>query len=243
MGRGLNKDKSIDVQSVKQILGRIFRLRHHFEEHLAQNTGHDVPFLLIKERTVRVPLEQVIAAIAENPLCADQEIVGKIGVAGIKPSDIEMVRAYMHRFGNDVGRPLRIEQHAAPTLLLDENTPQSAIVPLSKTFGWATHVSAEGLAGRDTPDEDIWDFASHHQFAAIVTRDTDFFYIQKHQGDAAKAKSKHVPLLIFVPEALSSDSLCDLFETYADDVRYHLRAKSLGCSLAKEAGCHELHLK
>lgn len=233
MGR-FNKGQQIDAQGLKQILGRIFGARHP--------EAGDLPFLLIKERTVRVELDTVIRAIVENPTSSDQEIVGKMNVSGIKPSDIEIARAYIHRFGTDVANPLSIDVHAQKTLLLDENTPQTAMLPLSKSFGWATHVSAENLAGRNTPDESIWEFAQDKKFAAIVTRDTDFFYIQKHRGEEAMEKEEHVPLLIFVPETVSAGSLSALFVGYARDVQHHLKVRSLACSLAAEAGCHELHL-
>lgn len=230
MARG-NKDKRIDVNGVKQVLGRIFR---HAEG--------DLPFMLVKERSKRIELSTVFEVIAQNPKSNDHDIVGKIGIDGVRPADIEIARAYIHRFGNDVAKPLTIKDHQNPTLLLDENTPQAAMLPLSRQFGWTTHVSAENLAGRDTPDADIWDYASQHKFAAIVTRDTDFFYIQKHRGAEAADKGQHAPLLIFVADNLSTESLSNLFHHHADDLREHIKAQTLACRLALDNGCHELHL-
>lgn len=236
MGRGTNKDSQIDAKGLKQILGRIFRPRH-------ADSG-DQPFLLVKERTVRVELAPVIAAIAQNPACNDHDIVGMVNVPGVKPADIEIVRAYMHRFGPDLANPLPIDAHTERRLLLDENTPQPAMLHLSQTFGWATHVSAEGFSGRDTPDQDIWRYAHAQGFSAIVTRDTDFFYIQREFSQTAfNQGAEEVPLLIFVPEAVSTESLTGLFSTYADNIRHYMREKThLACSLGRKNGCQPLAL-
>ena len=242
MGRSTSKDNrndmSIDKNGLKQILGRIFRPRH-----VSEGEETVLPFLLVKERTVRVELEQVIQTITENPARNDNEILGLVGVPGVKPADIEMARAYIHRFGTDLANPLSIVAHPERTLLLDENTPQPAMLHLSRQFGWATHVSAEGLSGRDTPDVDIWDFAHAHQFAAIVTRDTDFFYIQKHRGEEALDRGdENIPLLIFVPETLSTEKLSGLFSQHGTNIRRHMKLQNLACSLSDEKGCRELHL-
>lgn len=53
-----NQNK-IDGKGLKQLLGRIFRFRHGDDNY------H--PFLLLKERTVRLELEDVINAITQNP--------------------------------------------------------------------------------------------------------------------------------------------------------------------------------
>lgn len=236
MGRGTNKDGQIDTKGLKQILGRIFRPRH-------ADTG-DLPFLLVKERTVRVELASVIAAITQNPGRNDHDIVGMVNVAGVKPADIEIIRAYIHRFGTDLANPLPLAAHAERLLLLDENTPQPAMLHLSQNFGWATHVSAEGFAGRDTPDQDIWGYAHAQRFSAILTRDTDFLYIQREFSRAAFDQgAADVPLLIFVPEAVSTESLTGLFSTYAENIRHYMAEKThLACSLGSKNGCQPLAL-
>jgi predicted nuclease of predicted toxin-antitoxin system len=231
MGRHNNKENKIDTKGLKQLLGRIFRPRHMEE--------NDLPFLLVKERSVRVDLKLLIDAITGNPTYDDCQIVGTVGVSGVRPSDIEVVRAYIHRFGSDVRKPLSIEDHPNRTLLLDENTPQPAMLHLSKNFGWATHVAAEELSGRDTPDQDIWQFARREKFAAIVTRDTDFLYIQEHLGQEALDQGEDdVPLLIFVTETLSTESLSALFVKHAKELRRHIAEKSyLVCDLGSDLGC------
>jgi predicted nuclease of predicted toxin-antitoxin system len=210
-----NKDK-IDSKGLKQLLGRIFRARHSDE--------NDPPFLLVKERSVRVDLESVIKAITQNPTYNDNQIVGLVAKHGLKPSDIEIVRAYIHRFGSDVTNPLPIEAHPLRRLLLDENTPQPAMLSLSQSFGWATHVAAEGLAGRDTPDEDIWEFACRHKFQAIVTRDTDFFEIQERRARSALEDGIAVPLLVFVEENISAASLTGIFSSHKQAIERYMSA-------------------
>ncbi len=242
MGRGNRNNDKVDTKGLKQILGRIFRHRH--------GNADEQPFLLIKERTVRVALDPLIKRITENPQLQDQDIVGLAQTPGLKPSDIEMTRAYIHRFGTDLAHPLPLSAHPQRQLLLDENTPQAAMLPLTHNFGWATHVSAEGLSGRDTPDQDIWHYAQDHNFSAIVTRDTDFFYIQRHLAANALAQGKNsVPLLIFVPETVSTESLTGLFKANARNIRHYIgalkdegRATQLACSLNDKNGCQPLPL-
>lgn len=183
-------------------------------------------------------LNPVIEAITNNPTSDDYQIVGLVGTLGVKPSDIEIVRAYIHRFGVDLNNPLPIEAHPNRTLLLDENTPQPAMLALSQNFGWATHVAAEGFLGRDTPDQDIWQFARQQKFEAIVTRDTDFLCIQEHMARQEMNKgASDIPLLIFVPETLSTESLCGLFARHGKDIRHYMSAKShLVCDLGSDIG-------
>lgn len=238
MGCLKHKADKVDKKGLKQVLGRIFRPRHA-EEPVD-------PFLVVKDGQVKVRLDHVIQCIQSNPADDDTLIVGRLGsqygIQGVRPADIEIVRAYIHRFGSDISHPLPITAHEKHILLLDENTPQPAMYHLSRRFGWATHVAAEGLAGRDTPDQDIWEFACRENFGAIVTRDTDFLYIQKERGGAAVREGQdHVPLLIFVGENLSTESLSGLFDRSAGDIRHYLSAGShLACSLSTQEGCRPL---
>ncbi|HAJ90179.1 MAG TPA: hypothetical protein DCM27_04075 [Rhodospirillaceae bacterium] len=92
-------------------------------------------------------------------------------------------------------------------------------------------------------DENIWEFASAHQFAAIVTRDTDFFEIQKRRGESAILEGGHTPLLVFVPENISADALVALFAEHTRDIRGYVDGRDhLACSLGKESGCQPLFL-
>ncbi len=219
MGRHTNKEDKIDKKGLKQVLGRIFRPRHPEE--------NEVPFLIIKERQVKVRLDHVIQCILNNPNDDDTCIVGYLGrqycIHGVSPADVEIVRAYIHRFGPDVVNPLSIEAHPTRRLLLDENTPQPAMLHLSKCFGWATHVAAEGLAGRNTPDEDIWDFACQYGFETIVTCDTDFLEIQERRAQTAKEDDIAVPLLVFVDGNTNTESLTTIFSSHKHRIDGYIR--------------------
>lgn len=219
LGLRTNKEDKINKKGLRQILGRIFRSRH--------SDDNDAPFLLVKERSVCVDLEHVIKAIIQNPTYNDNQIVGLVDIHGLKPSDIEIVRAYIHRFGSDVANPLQIEAHPTRRLLLDENTPQSAMLHLSQSFGWATHVAAEGLAGRDTPDEDIWEFACHYNFHAIVTRDTDFLEIQERRAWAAMADDIPVPLLVFFEDNTNAPTLTAVFSEHKQVIENYIREPNI----------------
>ncbi len=232
MGRGRDKEYKIDKQGLKQILGRIFRPRH----------GEDQadPFLIVKDGSMKIRLDAVIHCIENNPDSDDCGIVGHLGpqhcIHGVRPSDIEIVRAYMHRFGSDISQPLPIEAHPVRTLLLDENMPQPAMLHLSKNFGWATHVAAEGFSGRDTPDEEIWKFASDKNFHAIVTRDTDFLEIQERRARAAWDDGLAAPFLIFVDGNVSTESLTGIFSRHKTPIqRYMNEATCLAISVSDKA--------
>lgn len=218
MGRGRDKADKIDKNGLKQVLGRIFRPRH--------GEGNDTPFLIVKDRTLRIGLARVINCIQSSPDTDDHGIVEHLAsqdcIYGVRPADIEMVRGYIHRFGSDIHNPLSIGDHPVRTLLLDENMPQLAICRLSKSFGWATHVAAEGLAGRDTLDESIWQFASDKNFRAIVTRDTDFLEIQKRRAKEVSGDSFSAPLLIFVDGNVSTESLTGIFLRYKNPIQGYM---------------------
>ena len=220
MGRRQDKANKIDKTGMKQILGRIFRPRH--EDNGAER------FLIVKDGSMKVRLDLVIHCIKSNPEADDQAIVGHLSqqhsIHGVRPADVENVRAYIHRFGSDLFYPLSINDHPVRTLLLDENMPQLATLRLSQSFGWATHVSAEGLAGRDTPDENIWEFACDNKFCAIVTRDTDFLEIQKRRTDkATMTDDVTVPLLVFVEGNVSAESVTGIFSRHKRSIQGHMR--------------------
>ena len=219
MGRGQDKDYKIDKHGLKQVLGRIFRPRHGDE-------GAD-PFLIVKDGSMKIRLDRVIHCIQSNPEADDHGIVGHLAqqhcIHGVRPADIEIVRAYMHRFGSDISHPLPIDHHPVRTLLLDENMPQPAMLHLSNSFGWATHVAAEGLSGRDTPDEDIWEFAYDKKFGAIVTRDTDFLEIHKRRtAVGTMAEDVAVPLLVFVDGNVSTKSLTGIFGRHKQAIERYM---------------------
>jgi predicted nuclease of predicted toxin-antitoxin system len=220
MGRHTNKEDKIDKKGLRQILGRVFHSRNAEKK--------EDPFLVVKDGKVKVRLDHVIHCIQANPDADDRSLVGLLMrqhcIYGVRPADIEIVRSYMHRFGNDVANPLPIEAHPLRRLLLDENTPQPAMLHLSLSFGWATHVAAEGLAGRDTPDEDIWEFACRHKFQAIVTRDTDFFEIQERRASSALEDGIAVPLLVFVEENISAASLTGIFSSHKQAIERYMSA-------------------
>jgi|GEM_PF-2596134 len=233
LGCGKNKVAKLGGQGVKQVLGRIFRPRH-------DDTGDITPFLSIKDRTKKVDLQTIIDCVSASPDDHDFEIIGKLGITGLKPSDIEIVRAYMHRFGNDVKKPLGIDNHPKPVLLLDENIPQPAMFCLTQIFGWSTHVAAEGLAGRDTPDQNIWEFGLRHKFSAIVTRDTDFLEIQKRLCNSEIGR-QDTPLLIFLEENISTESLSQMFRQHKYNIQKYIDDQSLlGCRLNAELGLRPL---
>lgn len=235
MGLRTEKNRHPAKADMKQVLGRIFRHRHPSDET-------EQPFLLAKDGQVKVPLQDLVDCVVAHLPEDDSNIVAHMGVRGVRPADIEIVRSYIHRFGSDVAHPLPIAAHQNRELLLDENTPQPAMLYLSKIFGWSTHVAAEELAGRDTPDQDIWDYASSHHFGAIVTRDTDFLHIQKESGGRAvdEGRGEDVPLLLFVPENLTTGMLCGMFRRYAADIRDFMQGEVLACQLTHDAGCSPL---
>lgn len=217
MERGKDKALKISKAGLKSVLRRIFT-------DPTDNTG--TPFLLLKDGAVKLKLADVIKLIIQTPDVDDREIVARSGISGLRPTDVMIARAYIHRFGSDVERPLKIDDHPVHTLLLDENLPQPAMLSLSKSFGWATHVAAEGLAGRGTPDENIWEFALREKFQAIVTRDADFLEIQKRRALAAMKDGMGFPLLIFVKDNTNTPSLTDIFSSYKSAIEYHISRRS-----------------
>lgn len=201
-----------------KFLGRIYK------------EGEALFFAVGKKKGTRVNLSSVLSKICQNPLASNQEVVGQVGVSGFKPSDVETARLYHHRFGCDVGAPNPLPDNRV--LLLDECISPRATLALSESFGWASHVELEGLAGKRTPDHDIWHFADRNQFAAVVTRDSDFLYIVQHD------RPENPPFLIHVLENLEPEGLCDLFGTNAAPIRQIMeRGTAIGCSLSLQNGC------
>lgn len=235
MGLRTQKSRHPAKADMKQVIGRIFRPRHPSDDA-------EQPFLLAKDGQVKIALQEVVDCVMAHHTHPDTDIVAKLGARGVRPADIEIVRSYIHRFGSDVAHPLPIAAHQSRELLLDENTPQPAMLYLSEIFGWSTHVAAEELAGRDTPDQDIWEYACHHRFGAIVTRDTDFLHIQSEMGEKAieDGQGDSVPLLVFIPENLSTGLLCGMFRRYAGDIRGYMKEKTLACQLTSSQGCSPL---
>ncbi len=195
-------------------------------------------FMVGDQQKRNVPLAQVIEAINDNPDMSNKDILSVIQIRGLKPADIEAARLYIHRFGSDLANPLDLPEPSQRVLMLDECTPPLATVPLSKAFGWSTHVEAEGLAGKKTPDIQIWEYATDQNFAALVTRDRDFLGVLKYEPPRSE---RVAPFLIYVTENVSVDGLVGLFTQHAGEIG-HIMRENLHkvCSLSAGNGCHPL---
>lgn len=231
---GLRKNKALKLPTLglTRLLGSI---------HVNDQAEAREPFLLLKDGTRMLSLGIVTEAILANPDLEDRAIVAHINFNGLTPHDVRIVRAYLHRFGSDLTAPkdLPVEGKA---LLLDENTPPEAMLPLSKEFGWATHVQAEGLAGRDTPDAHILDFARYHRFQAVVTRDTDFLAMYRRGQSADCGPLPHIPKLIFVEGNLTCDTLREVFRIRGADLKDFMASGQHVCSAVSPAGYSFHHM-
>ncbi len=197
-------------------------------------------FFLVGDQPKRtVPLDLVIKTIESNPDATNKDVLSQIQIRGLKPADVEMARLYLHRFGPDMAKPFDLPDVGQRILMLDECTPPLATVPLSKAFGWSTHVEAEGLAGKKTPDIQIWEYATSQKFSAMVTRDRDFLDVLKYQTPESQ---EGTPFLIYVTENVSVEGLVDLFNKSANEIRNTMRnGLHKGCSLSAARGCIPLY--
>jgi len=210
---------------MKKFLGRIYK------------SGEDLVFAIGPRKSTILPLQNVIDAISQNPEATDHKILGLMRVPGLKPADIETARIYLHRFGPDLKKPVQLTAvNGAKTLLLDECIPLLATIPLTDSFGWATHVELEGLAGKGTPDWKIWNLAIQEDFPAIVTRDSDFLVISSYE------KKERGPFLIHISGNVSPKSLTSLFMGYSSSIRGLMEGAShiRGCQLSVEKGCQPI---
>ncbi len=195
------------------------------------------PALIIREGQEIVPIGTMLGLIANQPSATNEEIICLLRCAGLKPSDIDTLRIYGHRFGFDVTSPRNLADCPPPVVLLDENSPTTAVLSLSKSFGWATHVGLENLVGRDTPDEDIWEFAQVHQLGCIVTRDSDFLEIHGRRSESAGQEGAHVPLLVFIKHNLNADVLSGLFVQHSYGLRQYMKSEgTVACALDEQSG-------
>lgn len=195
------------------------------------------PVLIIREGQEIVPIGDMLTLVANHPAATNEEIIGLLRRNGVKPSDVDTLRIYGHRFGFDAASPKSLADCPPPVILLDENSPTTAVLSLSKSFGWATHVGLENLVGRDTPDEDIWEYAQEHKFGCIVTRDTDFLEIHGRRAESAGQEGAHVPLLVFIKHNLNTDVLSGLFVQHAYGLRHYIKSEgTVACALDEQSG-------
>lgn len=230
-----HKDQKICRKDFSRVLGRI----HVSAAERNPETGIAPPFFLIRDGTRRLSLERVLARILIAPDASDHDVVACMEEPGLRPADVMMARAYLHRFGPDVMQPRALPEDGK-ILLLDENTPPETMLSLSQSFGWATHVQAEGLSGRDTDDELIWDFALEHNIAGIVTRDTDFLGIHRRRFQSDVIERNFAPSLIFVEGNMTYETLNTLFSSHAVQIRTALGDTRAGCVLHPEKECRPL---
>lgn len=232
MGRGKDKAHIAATQNYKRMVGRLYMSRHDADAE---------PVLIIREGAEALPVGRLLKLLSQNENLPDQHILRLLNRPGVKPSDIETLRVYAHRFGYDITARRTIADHEKRVVLLDENAPHPAVLPLTQMFGWATHVGFENLVGRDTPDEDIWDFAQTHEFGAIVTRDTDFLEIHHRRGLDSQIAGEHVPLLLFIGQELSTETLSGLFSLHGAAIKIDMKKQEqLACTLSYQHGYRPL---
>ncbi|MDY0029253.1 MAG: DUF5615 family PIN-like protein [Pseudobdellovibrionaceae bacterium] len=189
-----------------------------------------------------MPLQPLLDILVQNPDMDAHDVLGKVGRRGLRPADIETARLFLHRYGSNSLSPEALPVESHRVLLLDECTPVTAAVPLSRVFGWTTHVEAEGLAGKRTPDMTIWDYVSRHNFAAIVTRDSDFFKIS---DDHDTGQRERLPFLIHIGENLNAETLTALFIKHGHGIRHLMTSVRngvivRGCRMSSKDGLNPL---
>lgn len=136
------------------------------------------------------PLDAVLQSLSLHP--DDEDAVFRTH-KGIRPEEIKAARAYADRFGPDLRHPAPLPA-GRKSLLLDENISYTLLPLASRLFGRSSHVEAEGLsrqnprAGISTRDLDlqICRFAIDHEFAGILTCDSDFAHMVRHAGHPAR---------------------------------------------------------
>ncbi|MFA7276172.1 MAG: DUF5615 family PIN-like protein [Pseudobdellovibrionaceae bacterium] len=130
------------------------------------------------------------------------------------------VRVPLHGvIANILQHPRMLPSAEGLGLLLDENTSPQAVLPLSSLFGWSSHVECEGLAGKKTPDTDIWRFAIDSGFRGFVTRDGDFLKVPLFTEFQQAARHSPVPFLVYVRGNLDGDRLVGLLQHHASDIQ------------------------
>lgn len=228
MKLGKHQERRARNSDFKRILGRIYVPRHA--------EGGRQPYLELKDGANIVPLQAIIDMVRNAPEATDYDLVGQAKIAGLRPDDVQSVRAYIHRFGADVRCPFPIEHHENHVLLLDENIPQSAMLSLSVVFGWSTHVAAENLAGQNTPDRDILRFGCRHSFSALVTRDSDFIAMYRQFDSEADVEDGPVPVLLFIPDNTDDQRLSEMFNLHSGalkDIFRHSRKLAYRLNVAE----------
>lgn len=222
-----NKDQKISRAGVTPVIGRVMVSAADRNPE----TGIAEPFLLLKDGTVKFSVRPVIALLLSHPEACNEEIVSKVAQPGLRPIDVAMVRIYMHRFGCDVLNPAPLPKDGK-IFLLDQNIPPEAVLRISRAFGWSAHVQTEGLAGKNMPDDLIWDYAAEHNFAGIVTGDTDFLGIQRRRFEKTYESEGAAPSLVFVDKSIAHSDLCTVFEAQAAGIRAVVREGSYGCHIS-----------
>lgn len=226
---GRHNKEHIAKHGYRRMFGRLYAPR-------SEAIGAE-PVLLIREGQELVPIGPMLGFIESHPIASNEDILRLAYRPGLKPSDVDTLRIYSHRFGFNLPNPKKLADCPPPVVLLDENSPTTAVLSLSKHFGWTTHVGLENLVGRDTPDEDIWEFAQGHTFGCIVTRDTDFLEIHHRRAETSRFGGAHVPLLVFIKHNLNEGVLSTLFCNHADSIRTYMKSeKMVACQLSVEGG-------
>lgn len=226
----MNQDKTekLSRDGFVRILGRI----HICEFDRDPVTRVAPPFLLLQDGRKKFPIEGVVRALESREWDNHDQVVSFLREPGLRPDDVTMVRAYVHRFGSDLNCLSSLPE-GNRDFLLDENMPPAAMLTLSRNFGWATHVQVEGLAGRATPDQLIWDYARDKGIGTIVTQDSDFLSIQRRNFDSPHPEGLPPPHILFVEgRGVSAGNFSNMLRTHWAQVSALIRDDdSPGCRL------------
>lgn len=209
---------------------------------------HGNPFVIDAD----VPVDNIIRMFEKG--YGDKTIQGKY--AHLKQQDLDACRAYQVRFRPET---LKDSHHLDPNdkfFLMDENMSYFLLYDVAKTYGWCSHVAAEGMQGKGHNDDEkhIWAHAVSAEYKAVLTADSDFIDISrrhrqkmiKQHGDVHKSPD-NTPTVIHIANNISRNKAIYLLNKYEDDIRdfvmgnnhTHARLNENGL----ERGLHDNELK
>lgn len=209
---------------------------------------HGNPFV----KDAHIPVDNIIRMFEKG--YGDKAIKGKY--SHLSQQDLDACRAYQVRFRPET---LKDTHHLDPDdkfFLMDENMSYFLLYDLAKTYGWCSHVGAEGLQGRGHNDDEkhIWAHAVSEKYKAVLTADSDFIDISsrhrnnmiRHHG-CVHQSPVHTPAVIHISNNISRNKALYLMNKFEDDIREfvmnnnhtHARLDEHGL----EAGTHDNRIK
>lgn len=171
-----------------------------------------------------VPVKNIIRLFEKG--YGDKAIKGKY--AHLNQQDLDACRAYQVRFHPETLKNTHDIDPQEKFFLMDENMSYFLLYDIAKTYGWCSHVAAEGLQGKGKNDDEkhIWAHAIREKYKAVLTADSDFIDISRRhreriirQHGSVQNDPEHTPAVIHVANNVPRNKALYLLNKYEDDIR------------------------